>query len=72
MARLYNSVGEGLVSVLRYIVTVSKELQRCRVQAIPASRWRGAVWKDMALMTAAACAADLNASHSVAIISDLE
>ena len=65
------AIATGNSGFLWNIFAFGKKLERGRVEAVSVAGWRRTIREHMSLMTAAPGTADLDASHSVAVVLDL-
>lgn len=60
-----------VLGLLRYLFVRGEEFEGRGIKTISLAGWRWAVGEDVALVAAAAGAADLDAAHTVAIVFDI-
>src|SRR5215213_9082435 len=71
MTASFFSVMELISSLLRYLFSVGKEFERRRIQTVSLAGGRRPVRKYMSLMSTTSSAANLDSTHSVAVVGDL-
>ena len=61
----------AMSALLRNFLAIWKELEGCGIQTVSLPGRRRTVGEDVALVTAASCAADLDPTHAVGAVVDL-